>query len=392
MSADASNYDEHGHPVPEVDPLASLRSGAWLDAQTFPPMSWAVPGLIPEGFGLFTGPPKAGKSWASLDIGLAVASGGRALGKVETGPPRPVLLFALEDGYRRLQGRCRHLLGEGAPIPDRLDVNVSARPHEVATILDAWLDEHGDAEPLVILDTLGKVLPPKSPGESDYQRDYRIGARLKLYVDERPGSTLLAVHHTRKATSDDWMDSTSGTNGLNGAADWTVNLSRSRNEDAGLLRVTGRDVPEGEHAITSSSGRWTLDGEDLAEASRRAAEVRASSGLSDLSSRIVRVVSEHPEGIGPKAVGEAVDITTEQAGQYLGRLVNSKRIEKAGRGLYTPFVPYGELGELESSPPPEQLSNSPLSPPLPKESCPLHGGDLAPDRCMTCEELSKETR
>ena len=88
-----------------------IRTGDQLDATVFPPLAWAVHGLIPEGFGLLTGAPKAGKSWAVLGIALAIATGTNALGKVSTGPARPVLYLALEDGERRLQGRARHLLG-----------------------------------------------------------------------------------------------------------------------------------------------------------------------------------------------------------------------------------------------------------------------------------------
>jgi len=101
----------HDYPETEVprenfddpDPLlANLRTGDWLDAQDFPPLSWVVPDLIPEGMSMLVGGPKIGKSFLSLSIALAVASGGRALGSVDVGKPRPVLLLALEDGERRL--------------------------------------------------------------------------------------------------------------------------------------------------------------------------------------------------------------------------------------------------------------------------------------------------
>jgi RecA-family ATPase len=213
-----------------TDLLARIRSGTWLDSQTFPPLSWAVPGIIPEGFGLFTGPPKAGKSWATLGLSLAVADGSDAFGKVPVGPGRPVLLLALEDGDRRLQDRCRRLL-DGKPIPEPLQYVTRATPAEVLALIGAWLDANEGTRPLVVLDTLGKVSPPAMPGESAYARDYRIGGALKSLTDAHPGAALLVVHHVRKAVSDDWMDSTSGTNGLNGAADFTVSLSRSRNTD-----------------------------------------------------------------------------------------------------------------------------------------------------------------
>jgi AAA domain len=51
-------------------------TAAALQKQTFPPVRYVVPGLVPEGLTLFCGRPKIGKSWAGLDIAVAVASGG----------------------------------------------------------------------------------------------------------------------------------------------------------------------------------------------------------------------------------------------------------------------------------------------------------------------------
>src|SRR5690606_24508221 len=148
---DAADHIAAGHSLdelqlleladPDADLLDRLRSGDYLDRQTFPPLSWAVHGLIPEGFGLFTGAPKAGKSWAALGIGVSVASGCPALGKVETGEPRPVLLLALEDGERRLQGRCRHLLD--GPIPALLEYQTDTSPELIVPLIRAWLRRNG---------------------------------------------------------------------------------------------------------------------------------------------------------------------------------------------------------------------------------------------------------
>lgn len=342
---DLPDKPEDDEAVVEAQLLATLKTGDWLDSQTFPPMSWAVFGLLPEGFGLFTGPPKAGKSWAALGIGLAVASGTPALGAVETGDARPVLLLALEDGDRRLQGRCRSLLDD-APIPPLLDFQTSTSPQLVVPLIRAWLRKHGDRRPLVILDTLGKVMPPALPGEGAYQRDYRIGSQLKRLVDEHPGSCLLVVHHTRKAESGDWMDSTSGTNGLNGAADWTANLSRPRNEDRGVLRVTGRDVPEGEYAIRSESGRWVIEGQALADAAKVAAQAKLTSGVGDRSAEIIAYVFTQGE-VTAKQVEEALDLP--DARRYLARLHDAGKLAKPKRGTYTsvPSVPMSQPDDGE---------------------------------------------
>src|SRR5215831_18700273 len=102
---------------PEIFGLHSL-----ID-ETFQPLKWAVPGLIPEGCILFAGRPKLGKSWFVLQLALAVASGGRAFGSV---PPEKsdVLYLALEDTKRRLQSRAKLLLGD-RPLPSGLRMAVA---------------------------------------------------------------------------------------------------------------------------------------------------------------------------------------------------------------------------------------------------------------------------
>lgn len=322
-----------------VDLLGKIRTGAHLEATEFPPLAWAVHGLIPEGFGLFTGAPKAGKSWAALGIALAVATGAPALGKVPTGRARPVLLLALEDGERRLKGRCQSILGDDEPIPSTLHYLINCPPAYVLPTVRQWLDRHGLRNPLVILDTLGKVMPQALPGEGAYQRDYRIGSALKAAVDAAPGSTLLVVHHIRKMNADaDWMDSTSGTNGLNGAADFTINLSRKRNEESGVIRVTGRDVPESEYAVTVTDGRWVLDGEALAEAAARAEQARMADNLGDDSAAVLRFAASHPEGVRAKDVAEHMGWSEDKARPYLARLADADRLTRASRGLYTSTV------------------------------------------------------
>lgn len=320
--------------------LANLRDGAWLDAQEFPPLAYAVDGLLPEGFSLLIGPPKAGKSWLALDILLAVAAGGHAVGKIPVGQKRRVLYLALEDGDRRMQDRCRTLL-HGEAIPPLFHYLTHVEPGMVVATLEAFLVVYPDTA-LVVVDTLGKVMPPAQAGESAYQRDYRIAGRLKQIADKRPGLAVTVLHHDRKAAAEDFVDGVSGTHGLAGAADTIIVLSRKRQATEAVLKVTGRDVLEAEYALTLDGGTWVLDGATLAEAAEAAQQRDESAGRSDISMDIAWFVRQHHDGVTAKNVAERYG---SSAYKYLTRLAEDGYITKLRRGVYGPVSEVSEVSE-----------------------------------------------
>jgi AAA domain len=364
----------HDDDAPDL--LAGLRTGAWLDSASFPPLTYAVPGIIPEGLTLLVGPPKAGKSWLSLSLAIAVASGGVALGRLRVGDPRPVLLLALEDGDRRLQDRCRALVGPDH-IPARLHYLTRIVPGAILATVTQWLDSHGHEQPLVIVDTLGKCLPPALPGESAYGRDYRVGGSLKRLVDDHPGSSLVTNHHDRKAASEDFVDSVSGTHGLAGAADTVILLARPRQSDDAILHVTGRDVEEAEYAVTCHGGVWSLAGGTLAESAAHAATVKASANLGDRSAEILRFVARHPEGVRAGQVATEMDTSAKEAGVYLGRLLDAGRVQRPERGLYTPVVSVVSVVSTAPADPPDTTDTTQPTPLLGAGRCNLCGFPLA---------------
>ena len=360
---------------PDADRLlAALRNGAWLDAQVFPPLAYAVPGLVPEGSVLLVGAPKIGKSWLVLAVALAVAEGGRALG-IEV-PKRPVLYLALEDGHRRLQDRCRRLL-VGEKIPPEFQYLTMIEPNRVGDTIAAWIHWHQEPPPLIILDTLGKVLPPALNNETTYQRDYRVGTALKRIVDSSPGATLLVNHHDRKANADDFVDAVSGTHGLAGAADTIIVLARNRQEAAGLVKVTGRDVAEGEYAVTFKDGAvWELDGHDLETAREKAQKVRATTranaAAGDRMLDVVLYAYEHPEGVRRGDVAKALKLEPNVVGVYLARAVDTGRLQRAERGLYTPVTSVTSLRSVTA----DVTDNTRNTPPEDSRPASPEGGEL----------------
>ncbi|MGX5358765.1 AAA family ATPase [Kocuria sp. KH4] len=320
------------HPT-APDPLDGAFTADWLTNQVFPPTEYVVPGLIPEGLTLLTAAPKIGKSWLVLGLGVAAATGGYAFGSVRV-DRRPVLYLALEDGQRRLQNRLRVI---GAwPGPAGLTFMTDTPVTAPATI-GAFLDRHPGEKPLVVLDTLGKVRGVYN-GSDAYGRDYAQLSALKSLVDAHPGSSLVVVHHTKKAETSDFLDSVSGTQGLAGAADSILVLRRSRHEEAATLHVTSRDAAEGEYAVTFSAdtGSWSLSGPDLAAAARAVEERRATQGLGDEMTELVKIVNRYPEGIRRKDIESLMHTDPGTLGKNLRRAVDSGRICNPKRGIYMP--------------------------------------------------------
>ncbi len=88
--------------------------GNSLMAQTFEPLRFSIKEILPHGLFILAGSPKIGKSWLSLDLCQAVATGGTLWHfPAEQGD---VLYLALEDNFHRLQNRLVRIEAETLDI------------------------------------------------------------------------------------------------------------------------------------------------------------------------------------------------------------------------------------------------------------------------------------
>jgi hypothetical protein len=310
--------------------LARVKTGAWLDGQVFAPLHYHVPGLVPEGLTVLTGPPKIGKSWLVLLWLLDLARAGNA-----------VLYLALEDSDRRMQWRCRRLLGS-EPVPEALRymTEEDVVPGMLLPTVAQFVADHHDRAPLVVLDTLAKAMQqtPRIRDEAAYERDYRVTSELQAAVKGCPGAGLLIAHHDRKTGGEDWVDRISGTKGITGGPDVVMYLERKRTEAAGALHVTGRDIAEEDYAMTFADAcRWTFDGGSLPAARAAYIARKAQAGLGRHAADIVALAhARGAEGITRDDAAGATGLTPHQASEYLRRLADeSGRLRRAARGLYT---------------------------------------------------------
>jgi DNA-binding transcriptional ArsR family regulator len=333
---------EAGEAAAAAGPVV-IRSGDWLTGQRFDPVAWAVPGLIPEGVTILSGPPKGGKSWLVLSVALSLAAGHLILGALENGPRRPVLYLALEDSDRRMKARCARLGYD--QIPPLFSYITECSPGRVLDEIGAWMEPRRGQRPLVTIDTWAKIAMPAAKGETIYDRDYRLGGQVKALAAENPGASVWINHHVRKQGAADFLDTVSGTAGVAGSADTVAVLVRKRHEFTGRLHVTGRDVEEDTYQL-GGFPCWELDGGDLSAAAIAARAAAERENLGERSAQILDMLSER----GQMTTGEVADalrLSSDTASVYLGRLYKDGKIDKERRGMWKVLVPpVGSVGRV----------------------------------------------
>jgi hypothetical protein len=301
-----------------------------LMAATFPPARFAVPGLIPDGLTFFAGAPKLGKSWLALGLGIAIATGGRALGSIEVDPGE-VLYLALEDSPRRLQERLSMVLGSDAPPRGLHFETVWPRMGSGgAEAIEGWIGEHPEAR-VVIVDVFTRIRAPEVKRSDLYRADYEAATELQT-IATRTGVAIVAIYHTRKTEAPDFVAMMSGTFGLAAGADTVLVARRGRGEADATLYATGRDITEQELALRFSpeAQTWAILGD------------AAVYNLGETRRELLEAVRVHGE-LTPKTAAEVTTIDYKLAKVTLWRMANDGQLT-ADHGSYR--VPVTGVTEL----------------------------------------------
>lgn len=265
-----------------------------LQRKDLPPIRFIVNGLFPQGLALLASPPKYGKSWLVLDLCLSVAAGKPFL-KYQT-VKSGCLYLALEDSEHRLQDRMNKVLN-GEKAPEQFDYATSALDigHGLIDQLEGYMETHPEAG-LIVIDTLQKVRTAASGKENAYSADYKEIGMLKNFADKH-GICVLLVHHLRKMSDDtDPFNRISGTNGISGAADTMMVLSKAKRSDAQTtLSVTGRDIESSDTVVEfdKNTYRWQVMGDANWLAEQRA---KLEYQSSPIVSTIKNLLEQSPAG------------------------------------------------------------------------------------------------
>lgn len=213
-------------------------SASTLYDTAFPAPAFAVNNKLATGLAMLAAKPKIGKTWMAIQLATAIACGDELFlkGKVKT--PGMVLYYALEDTPRRLSERL-HMLCPEAGGSDFERMHVLHEWHGVGTV-EALVQKH--KYKLIVIDPYLATTPERKTQDL-VRADYAELQPLRKLA-EKHKTTVLVVHHLRKATGEA-RDLVIGTTGLTAAVDTLWILQNTPDGDkAKRLTITGRDVPE----------------------------------------------------------------------------------------------------------------------------------------------------
>lgn len=231
-----------------------------------PSIGWLLHKLIPRpGITLLLGPPKVGKSFLALQLGLAIAQGREFLGQAPAQPSR-VLYVQLDTSESAWRDRLKDALEAGYDLGGPL-LMVHPEDQPLVDILTpngrAWCAAvlHAAAPDLVILDVLREV---HNRDENDNTAMKQVGDAI---VQTFGAYALLLIHHTRKIPQDvhdpDPVIWGRGASYLTGKADaiWLLHGSR--------LKIVSRfDEPAVFTCARASAGFWSFpEAKDLIQKS-----------------------------------------------------------------------------------------------------------------------------
>ena len=209
--------------------------------QEFEPLQFAIDKILPHGLFILAGSGKIGKSWLSLDMCIAVATGGKVW-EFDTSQGE-VLYLALEDNYQRLQSRLNKI---GADVKnsaiDGLYLATASFGLSSGLVeqVNEFLANHPNTK-LIVIDTLERIRDTELD-KSIYACDYRDMTALREIMNNHK-LTLLLVHHTRKMQDDDPLNMLSGSTGLVGSGDGVFVLQKElRTSNKAILTIANRDT------------------------------------------------------------------------------------------------------------------------------------------------------
>lgn len=190
-------------PAEGAEPPALFERASDVVGRDHPPTPWRVRGLMTKGgTTMIAGGPKTSKTWAELEIFIAITTGTKAFGEFETGEPCLGALFLAEDDAAAFTVRVRALArGRGTEL--------------VEATRNMFVQPRGRALDLLKLDDLALVvascrrlgpvrivgldpLRDVHSGEEDKSDSMSVVMRNARAIGTLLGADVFLVHHMGK--------------------------------------------------------------------------------------------------------------------------------------------------------------------------------------------------
>lgn len=265
-------------------------AGALFATHDTPP-SYLIERLIMNGgTGAISGEPKSAKTWLAIECAIAVATGGKALGKYKAQPGIAAYFFT-EDMRDAIKTRSRALLAGQGKTPDAIARTFFAqprghhiditRPEDCARIIASVRlieREHGKVR-LLVLDPLRNIHARDEDKSGDMMAVFECLKMIGKLLD----TTILLVHHAKKATQSSSSkrggQKMRGSSAMHGFLDSGIYLDDVRVNDEGTMFT---NAFESEVKAARSAGKFelalTVEDDAMTHTARKATWLIGKSG------------------------------------------------------------------------------------------------------------------
>ncbi len=329
-------------------PASGFRTRAIAEVEgTARTQRWLVESLwAEEGVGILGGTPKTGKTWATLELAISVASGRPAFGRFEVPQPGPVVVYPAEDHPGAMRNRiemlCKHkgLTLDGLPLYLLEAEQVHLDEEGDRESLEAVLAQHQPR--LLVLDPLVRL---HKGSESNAQHIAELLGYLRS-VQRRFQVAIAVTHHLAKqktkAAGLQPGQALRGSGDLHAWGDSNLYLSKL---EGGVVAMTveHRQAPSLEEPLyyklsLEGEAAWLEVLDELPEhvvqpvASQAARPSRAGGQAvaAPLDGQILEALAASG-GLSQVELRKQLRVRNQKLTEVLRQLVATKRIERQGR-------------------------------------------------------------
>lgn len=332
------------------DAIEGAYSAADLPGMNLKPPEFLVDGLVPKGIGFIAGPPKFGKTFLNLQLGVSIASGTSFLGRTVPEAKRVLYLY-LEGDAAQVYTRLTSIYGPGYVPPRDLIILHKCPPLDAGgrVVLKKLMERY--RPDLTIFDTWQLIREDTgAKGQTAYMKEYRELENMREEIAEQYHTSILLTHHTKQVSSKDYVDALNRLNGstaLGGCSDYCLILLGTRGDEEFTLTAHGRNFEDVSIPLVREKPmRWVVSKDGVSP---------LLIAETDLQRGIVDVLTANPNGL------KAIDIQrllppgtkANSVTQQLNRWYEAGKLDKEGKRFRLFQTEINPESDSFPGPPPE---------------------------------------